>query len=374
VISALDTQRARAVEVALALVARSPAQSIASIFVGGSLGRNEVWAAEIDGVLEVYSDLDVYVVAREAHVTAVRTAAADVVSRLPDVVGVRFLRAPDVGVYSPRDLRAQPVRPGTLGLAVHHVLLHGDATIPAGLAASHARGPRAEEALYLLENRVLELGEEGGAPRDDARTRLQLLRALKSWLDVHSAHAIVAGAFAPTLVERAVLLASNPPLTLDTEERAALRDAYRGARDVTAWFSGRDAALETERARGALARAWCVLAPVVLDARQVAVGPLVARRCRSGAFVSNGIEAMRLRRFVRPSRARAVMAAPWLCARSPRAALRMDALVRQLRAEGRLDASSFASHGRYVERLTARFGFAAGEIEMRVRNLHRMIS
>ena len=100
--SALEIQRSRASAMALELVKRSPQDAIACIFAGGSLARGEVWCARIDDELEVYSDVDLYVVVSEEGLAAVRSAAAAITT--PGVSGVRFLRSPDIGVYTRGDL------------------------------------------------------------------------------------------------------------------------------------------------------------------------------------------------------------------------------------------------------------------------------
>src|SRR5262245_6389688 len=123
--AALDLQRERAAILAREIVSRAPAGSIAGIFAGGSLGRGEVWAAEIDGVTEVYSDIDLYVVANSSAAEhAIRAVTRDVT--LPETNRVRFLRRADVGVYTREDLAAQPLRPGTVELDTHHLMLYGD--------------------------------------------------------------------------------------------------------------------------------------------------------------------------------------------------------------------------------------------------------
>lgn len=363
-------QRARASAVARELLARSPAGSVLSIFAAGSLGRDEVWSAEIDGVLEIYSDIDLCVVVTdERALSAVRDAArADV----DPVAGARFLRPPDVGVYTVDDLAAQPVRPGTVDLAARHVVLHGDASVPRRLPAHHPSSIDASEALYLLENRVAELAE-AGAVTDGPGARMALVRALKARLDIHAAHLLVEGTFDPALHARAARASS--PATMDTDAREEAAAAYRIAADLRTWLATADAFAEAERSLRALARAWGTLAPIVLGAPgETRPEVLVPMRCRGGARRANAREAIRLRHAFGVPVWRAMAVAPALSAMSPRAALRVDALIRRFHIEGRVDARRCAAHERYVERLTAWFGFRRGPVEKRVQAMRRVIS
>ena len=367
-------QRARAGAIARELVAQSPRGSIACIFAGGSFGRGEVWAAEIAGQLEVYSDLDIYVVARDTgSVAAVSAAAPGVSSRAPAIDGVRFLRAPDIGVYALPDLRAQPLRPGTIALAVHHVHLYGDDSIPQSLPAHDAERIPAEEALYLLENRLAELAAPPDE-RDASGARMESIRALKAMLDVHAAHAIVAGSFVPTFQARAQCFATDPPATLDDVARDDIAAAYRAAGDLAALLGASDPRREREVARRSLARAWRRLAPLVPEtAGAVGVAAMLGRRERLGMRPANAREVVRLRRRTGMPAWRALAAAAFLSRRSPVRALRLDALARELHAEGELDGAAFTAHQRYLDRLTRTFGFG-GELEKRVRSMHAVIS
>jgi hypothetical protein len=365
-------QRARAAAVAREVVARSPRGSIASIFAGGSLARSEVWATTIEGSVEIYSDVDIYVVVSDAsHAGAVAAACRAAAAAAPvAIAGVRFLRAPDVGVYSRDDLSAQPLRPGTIDLASRHVHLHGDPSIAAQLPRADAQSIPAQEALYLLENRAMELA----AWETSGGERLALVRALKARLDVHVAHAIVAGSFAPTLALRRESLEKSPAATLEPGLREELRAAYRAAADVGAWLAGKSAENETRSALALLARAWCELAPIVLAGGSDGVDAVLLRRCQSGAWIANAREAIRLRRFTGTALWLAAARAPALARLSPRAALRVDALVRELSRGANDRGRGFAAHARYVDRLTRVFGFVTGDLEARVRAMHRAIS
>jgi len=364
-------QRDRALALARELVARAPQGSIASIFAGGSLGRGEVWAAENDGGLDVYSDVDLYVVARApSDVGAIRAAARTIAALDSTVPGARFLRAADIGVYTRADLAAQPLRPGTAELARYHVTLYGDDGIPAGLRNREATEIPMEEALYLLENRAMELS--GAGPDAGAHARLALAQALKARLDVYAAHAIMARSFAPTLARRSRDVRENPPSTLAGEALQQVQDAFAGANDIGAWMQGRNALEERHRALAALAGAWRILAPVALG-MDGAPDALLARRCREGSRFSNAREVLRIRSAAARPFWRAAVGAPALSRFAPIPALRVDALARAFAGE-HSNAHALGAHFAYVERLTRCFGFTDGPLETRVRVMHAAIS
>lgn len=368
---ALDMQRERARGIAHQLIQRTPAGSISSIFAGGSLGRGEVWAARIGGTLEVYSDIDLYVVARdEVAAREIRAGAKGMASADDAVRNVRFLRAPDIGVYTRSDLTAQPLRPGTVDLGEHHFMLHGDDGVARSLGSSGAH-INAEEALYLLENRALELCS-APAPASGASVRLAMVQSLKARQDVYSAHAIVAGVFTPTLVERASAFMSNPPATLSDAARADVTAAFDAGRDLAAWLADRDAQEERHAAIESVADAWRVLAPRVLRA-DANVGELVARRCRCGKRYTNARDVVRIRRKTGMSRWRAARLAPAFSRLAPAAALRLFALARVYEQIAGHDVM-LSAHFRHVDRLTRAFGFTAGTLDARVYAMHATLT
>ena len=372
--TALDMQRVRAAGIARELLARSPAGSISCIFAGGSLSRGEVWAATFDGELEIYSDVDLYVVTEGSGRDEVRGAAVKVVRDLPAPMDARFLRPPDIGVYDRNELRALALRPGTIDLAQRHVLVYGDAAVLHSLRGRQPHDIPPDEALYLIENRLFEL-RAPGTPADAAHARLKLVCALKAFLDVHAAHMIVDRSFLPSLDERRDRFASTRPATIDETVRADLLDAYARAADLNAWLRSADPERETSSARGALARAWLALAPVVMRcAASTTVEQLVARRCDAGRRVQNARAVIRLRHRTGMPLWRSAAYAVALGRRSPRVALRVDALVRQLREDGRDDVRSGGEHDRYVAQLTAQSGMTGGSLEARVRTMHELIS
>jgi hypothetical protein len=362
-------QRERAARLARELVERSPAGAVDCIFAGGSLGREEVWAADVDGVAEIYSDVDLYVVAHDQDAAGiVRAAAAGM--RRAERGEAHFVRAADIGVYTRADLTAQPLRPGTADLDANHLLLYGDGSIPRALVGRDAASIPPEEALYLLENRAMELSRDI-PPGSTAETRLALAQALKSRLDVYAAHAIVAGTFVSTHAARARAFTQTPPSTLDAAERSDISEAFTHRDELGAWVIGRDAVAERDRASAALAHAWRTLAPLVLRTNE-SLSALVARRCHDGAALANARELLRIRRATGVPGWRAALAASIVARLAPAAALRIDALVRVFSAQD--EADSFRDHFVHVDRLTRLFGFNQGSLEARVRAMHAAIS
>lgn len=370
--SALDMQRSRATAIARELVSRAPSGSIACIFAGGSLARGEVWAAARDGVLEIYSDVDLYVVVDAPKARAAVRAAA---SGLGDAVvdGALFLRPADIGVYAREDLRAQPARPGTVDLSAHHVVLHGDPAIPAALPPYGRTRMAGDEALYLLENRALELDATETNPAG-AAARMAVVRSLKARLDVHIAHAIADGSFAPTLAARAAAFDTAAPGSLDEPSRLDVARAYHLAHILPEWLETANPGDEVERAMVAVSRAWRALAPRVLRAPGERLTGLLARRWREGARVHNARELVRMRHAYGVPLGRVIVAAPALSVCSPRAALRLDALIRRFHGEGRIDDAVFDPHRQRLDALTRLYGFSDGSQETRVRDMHRVIS
>ena len=356
-------------------MAQCSRDAVRAIFAGGSLGRGEVWAAQIGERVEIYSDVDLYVVLaspgrRDDVIRAARDAAT---SMADEEDNVRFLRPVDVGVYSEHDLLSQPVRPGTVDLALHSVFLHGDRTILTPLAAAMSRPMDAGEALYLLENRALELTALDGSP-GDARARSMLVMALKARLDVDAAYAIASGTFAPTLSARETEFTRGARVGLPAAAERALADAYASTHDLGAWLATADAGAEMIASLQFLAAAWRALGAALMGGREDHPGELASRRCREGQWLSNGREMIRLRRAVAAGRWTSVRAAARFAHFSPRAALRLHALVCEWSREQPAWDASLRAQRDYVDALTRALGFERGLLEVRAITAHRAIS
>ncbi|MDH4037635.1 MAG: nucleotidyltransferase domain-containing protein [Candidatus Krumholzibacteria bacterium] len=358
--------RRRAGTIAESIVRRAPAGSVALIFAGGSLARGAVWACDVAGTLEVYSDIDLYVVVEDpSFVAAVQAAARRAIAEVEAgrEPGVLFLRGVDVGVYTREDLRAQPVRPGTADLGTNHLVLYGDpGRLPGMLPAPEEMD--GVEALYLLENRAWDAWRP---PRGDAsRERLRRVLSLKLDLDIAVAHMIVAGAGVASITNPAPALRAPATFAIDEDVRAA------GVRAIDARCDpGALADLEEngESPLQRVGRAWLALAPWPLDAPGADAAALFAARCAQGRRLANARQWVRTAGCAGVAKPRALLAV-WRCsARSPRSVLRLHPLAQVL-----LRGDALEVHAANARRVTAALGFGLGTLDERVRAAHAAIS
>lgn len=353
---AIEIMRERAAAVARDLVTRVPAASIRAVFAGGSVGRGEVWSASHDGILEIFSDIDLYVViADDADVALVRRAGDEAVRALPaSRDAVVFRRGVDVGVYRLHDLLAQPVRPGTVDLAEHHLWLFGDRAVVAGLAAALSRPMARAEALYLLENRAWDVL--------DGRAEASLATAAKVVLDVLAAHLIAEGRFAPTYDARRAADLAQPVRFASSAARVAVEAAERFRR-------GDQTGTALEDALALVTEAWCSLGASIVFGAGGTVAPvqLLSARCARGRRLSNYREFVRLRHRMGLSKFGAALAGLRFTALSPQAALRTHAIARGLIESQYLDARAVAFHSGYVARLSAQLTPGEATLDGRAR-------
>ncbi len=358
---AIEIMRERAAAAVQELSARVPAGSIRAAFVGGSVARGEVWSASRNGVLEIFSDIDLYVVISEdADAAMVRRAAAEVASTMPSAgADAVFRRGIDVGVYRQADLLAQPVRPGTVDLAEHHLWLAGDRSLVALMAAALARPMDRSEALYLLENRAwdaLEATHEAGEGAVAAT-------AAKVTLDVLAAHLIAEGRFAPTYAGRVAEAARQPAPLLSDAARNAIAQAEQFRAGTTTLTIAPDVALEL------VADAWLVLGATILFGEGGPADPIdiLSARCQRGQAFHNYREFVRSRHRLGLSLPGAALAGLRFAALSPQSALRTHAIVRGLIESKRVSAESVAFHSSYAARLSSRVAPGVATFDRRAR-------
>ena len=343
--------RRRAGAIAESIVRQAPAGSIALIFAGGSVARGAVWGASVADCLEIYSDIDLYVVvAAPEHTASVRAAARAVLRDLASSEpGVRYLRGADVGVYTREDLRAQPVRPGTADLAALHLPLYGDAGRIAGMVPEAGGRMDPAEALYLLENRAWDADEPDAT--DPAVHRLRRVLSLKLDMDIATAHGIALGLADPRV------------------EAAAARAIH--ARDNLASFFDNAAAADAEPPIVRACNAWRELAPRVLALPAADGAALVAARCAQGRWIENSRENAQAVRGAGRSRVQAIIGGVRCAQRSARATVRGHAIARALvRVE---PAGSMRSHLTHLEHVTAALGFRDGTLDDRARAARRAL-
>jgi len=353
---AIEIMRERAAAVVSDLLARVPAGSIRAAFAGGSVGRGEVWSSSRNGTLEIFSDIDLYViVADDADAALVRRAAVSVAAALPPAdAGTRFRRGADIGVYRLDDLLAQPVRPGTVDLAENHLWLFGERDVAARLAAAPSRAMERSEALYLLENRAWDLLDV--PPEESAATTAKVM------LDVLAAHLIAEGRFVPTYERRR-----------GAAEREEVRLASSAAREAIAaaerFRRGEIIDMVAVDALAHVTEAWCVLGNVILLGGADVADPaaILAQRCCRGKRVANYREFVQSRHGRAASRLGAALSGLRFTALSPRAALRTHAVVRGLIESQRLSPDAVAFHSSYVARLASRVAPQETTLDRRVR-------
>lgn len=321
VASALAALRAQGEAFTSQILSVAPGGSIHAVFAGGGFAHGEAWAARVENRIEVYSDLDLFVVADPSAVGAVREMAAALIGRLPATRGdVHFLRPVEAGVYDARDLAAQPTRPGTLALGKHGVWFHGDASRTPRVGES-AMNPA--EALYLLENRSSELARAEFITPEARRTAAVL--ALKTRIDVATAHLIASGvAVASRAACRAAIAAGRAG---DTDLSDA-RNAFEQSDNLAAYLAGANAEHATVTARTFAARAWGAIAMRTTGAP--ALAGAVLDRCAMGRTTENAREFLQLRRRAGLGLGRALVLGTRFRLFSPRAALRVHAVAEQI--------------------------------------------
>ncbi len=360
--------RRRAAAIAVEIVCTAPEDSIVAIFAGGSVGRGLVWAAEGEDGVDVFSDIDLYVVARgEADVASVRRAARSAVAAAGDPQrGVRYLRGVEVGVYSPADLRAQPLRPGTADLRTSHFMLFGNALAVTGFLPEAGRVAPAE-ALYLLENRAWDVAGSGVSERQ------RKVLSLKVDLDIAAAHLIVAGAPAEAACDPAGALAAGVPAGVDPEVAARAVRAGQ-ARNRLAEFLDTSRQGEEAPAFDRLLQSWVRLAPAVLRMPHADPGELLAARCRGAGRLANLREFVRTAGRLGMARRAAVVAGARCGGCSTGATVRVHALACGLERMRLAGPAAMDGHRRHLECVTGALGFDSGPLDERALAAYRALS
>ena len=334
--------------------------NVLSMFVIGSVARGEAVTFAASNALEVYSDLDLcVVVSDDRDPDASKRLARQCVLDVPLVgEGYVFFSPPDVGVFSHADLMAQRPRPGTVEISASHVLLHGDGKIPNRVYDAIGGDIPADEALYLIENRLNELAEvadrlesepdteesaDGGAPPAEeastSRSRAGLSRyaayvALKSGLDLASASLIALGRYHISAKERMKLF-------LDEESQAELaafapedmgacvEDSRKSLARLKKFLTSEDAnfAEAHSRVENALTQLWKGIAQRIYADENAGWDDLIARRCGAGMRDANVRQFLLLGRRMALPRAATYARAIQLAFLSPLETMRLAGLV-----------------------------------------------
>jgi hypothetical protein len=366
------------------------ADVVKSIFVSGSLPKGEIGWFERGDRLEIYSDVDISVVVaddaawEEARIQARR--AVDKIAR----TGERFelMRNMDVGVYLLRDLLAQPARPGTVDIAQHHQLLYGDVDIPKMMQSISSSPIDQAEALYLLENRLIEKADLFDRLREDSSEglgRYALYAAHKTCTDAGMAALIVAKRYGGDAANKRQALNELVGKRVEgnlisTEELEKIRCSEHALADLQHTM---------ENEKRSYIDVWNDIEPFILSLwqrlcartlkleRATELNPLVSKRCRSGDTPGNTRSFARLARRRGFGKARSLVLGIINSRFSPMDALRLSGLVQcaveNPQAGGekhRLNKDIVP----YLDRITRIFGRGEGNVFARARKLYREVN
>ena len=361
-------------------------EHVVSAFVGGSVAGGEALHCDAGGRLEVYSDVDLYVVVgdtielEEARYRG-RAGAAEIPLEGPDY---RFHRRPDVGVYTFDDLAAQPARPGTVGLDRNHLIVYGDDQMPARAADRIGTRISASESLYLLENRLSELAafqtEIGG---NATVSGYYAFVVCKTVLDAVSASLIVRGRYdtrRSERVRRVTSLATEdgvegawPAEAIDLARRCGERLDSLPSPD---WTRAMDLEAEADAAVSLALDRWKKIAPSCVGGDPDDWADLVLRRCRTGDYLGNFRQFRAMNARCGFKRRGAVAAGIHMSRYSPIDALRVSAMVDFLskRSPTQPDVRRLtSSFGPYLDRLTRECGFQEGSLDRRAKDMYRVV-
>lgn len=345
------------------------------IFVGGSVAGGEVASRVGDGVVEYYSDVDLYVVVDDRADTdglgsLCAAAAGDVPLRGEDYV---FYRGPDIGVYTFEDLANQPARPGTVGFGRRHMLLYGEDGLPAQVAKRIGEKIDPAESFYLLEHRLLELSLLDPEASEDGYVSYV---ACKTCLDAAAATLVADGIHTPDRTERVrKLFALGMDRDLGwSEEQLALVNRCETA---LGRMPERDWA-QTVPAGDTLAAATTLALDVWKHIASRAGGDwssTLLRRCHKGEYLRNfrQFRALNSRRGFRRG---SLLSGTSLARCSPVDVLRMSALIDYLNRdrENQPEINGvMATVGPYLDKLTRVCGFENGTLVERSTRMYRAL-
>lgn len=354
------------------IVAAAGSGAIRAIFAGGSLASGRITWCRADSHVEVFSDVDLYVVVTRDHdrdrvAAIVRDAVEKAGSGEGDVV---LLGGTDAGTYAIGELLALGARPGTVSLSETHAHLYGDETIYDGMRDALGGEIAEAEGLYLIENRVAGLAGLA-APGGDAAQRMRRYAVAKLVLDVAAGHLIALGRYRSAREnQRAELTQLEGAVSLSAAELGLFDAALAACTDLARVPEGGDASLETR----ALAMA---LAVWRRDARRLypratSWPEAVEMRCGRGKVMSNLRTFVAMRAAHGRSKLRALGEGLWLSRMNPRDAVRLAPLA-AFAAESRAPsgAGEFSAFFRHVDRLTRTFGCAGSTTLDRALHLYR---
>jgi hypothetical protein len=361
-------------------------ENLRSVFFGGSVAGGEVSYCVTERGVEIYSDVDLYiVVGDDVQLEDARRRAREMTADVPlEGNGYRFYRAPDLGVYTLDDLAAQPARPGTVGLEVKHRMLLGDPEVPGRAAARIGEHIEIEEALYLLENRLSELAALQAERRnEDFRVRagddrFYAFVVCKTALDVGAARLVAGGEFTPHRKEQRERL---EPLLGDAGDRDRMAPVEACANAMSRMPSPEWAEkVPPEDTANAVVSAalaeWKRIAAACLPGRGDDWSDMVLRRCHTGEYLNNFRQFRALNARCRFKRRGALAVGVHLSRYSPVDALRLSAMMEYLYRDAAIEPETSAlvqTLGPFLDRLTRECGFSRGSLAERSYEMYRAI-
>jgi hypothetical protein len=361
---------------------------VESVFLSGGVARNEVAAFRGPYALEIYSDLDLFVVARTADLEKDRGRVRRAVSAIARTgENYAILPEPDVGVFSETDFLGQKTRPGTVEIAEANIMLVGGGAVPARFGKFKAAEIDPSEALYLLENRLREIaGLAVRLERGENESFRRYVRyvLLKSCLDAGTAVVIVMGCFHPSRRERMKVLRRErghgvchrllPESAFSRLEEC--HDRLANLQELLRSDPGPDSASIRE-AGAFLLDTWRRTCELLTGYKTIGWNALFEWRCKSGRWIGNAREISILARRRSISRAKLLGRARRLARLSPVDALRLAGAAGLLEAGERRGGGPAVGQGpltpgytRFIDELTRVFGYDDGDPYERARRMY----
>lgn len=272
--------------------------SIETIFLAGSVAEDRIAWYDADDHIEIYSDLDLYVIVSPGvDILEAREKARSVIPSLPLATDeYTIYREPDIGVFDEEYLLSEPDRPGTVQIPDYHRVLYGRKDIAEKTRRFDAAQIGREEALYLLENRLVEgaaLRERMGDDPADGILRSIYYTSLKQCLDVVSAVLIADGVFVCGADDRMLLFrnrSASTGIVLDQQSRDTIEYAYNHMQHLQRSLRQELHQLVEVRARAEALQlvVWKLIAASLFKkAPSVGWEALLAMRCRSESIMNN---------------------------------------------------------------------------------------
>jgi len=210
-----------------------------AVFVAGSHASGTAAWVDHDGRTLSLSDVDLYVVlddepACRAARARQRSARADLARR---TIGFGLAAPLEAGFHTPAGFARLPARPGTIELARHGRVIHGDARLADLVPQVGPDDVSDDEIALLLENRGCELlWCRPLLHSADPLSRLKGRHAvLKCALDLAGVAALLGGAYPDGLASRVAWAKAHRPAASDAREEAEVRDLDRLWDDCLAW-------------------------------------------------------------------------------------------------------------------------------------------